>query len=235
MGKTELAVIIPVYNEAEIIAQVVGDWDHALKQLSMRYEIHVYNDGSKDGTLAVLEQIADQYPSLNIHNKANSGHGSTILTGYRENLDAEWIFQVDSDNEISPVFFKQFWNERSAYDFIAGIRAHAKRPVVREVVSSVSRLLTRTLYAKGNYDVNVPYRLMRSEAFAGLIDKIPLNTFAPNVIISGCAALHKLRIREIPISSNLRQSGEVSIKKWRLFKAVVKSFAQTIAYRFTHA
>jgi dolichol-phosphate mannosyltransferase len=232
MDKIDLAVVIPVYNEQQSIEQVVNDWNNALQQLSINYEIHVYNDGSKDNTLNVLKRELNKYPNLKVHDKANIGHGPTILTGYRENQHAEWIFQVDSDNEISPVFFKEFWELRSNYDFILGMRRNNNRPFVRDVISLISRFLVILFYGKGIKDVNVPYRLMRNEKVKDIFNKIPIDTFAPNVIISGCAVRNSLRIKQIPISSHMRETGEVSIKKWKLFKAAVKSFFQTIQFRF---
>ena len=234
MENSDLAVIIPVYNEHQIIGQVINDWNEALKQLSISYEIHVYNDGSKDNTLDVLQSFAAKYPNLKIHDKTNSGHGSTILTGYRENLHAEWIFQVDSDNEISATFFKEFWDQREDYDFITGTRQHHNRPFVRKVISYISLLLVSVFYGKGIKDVNVPYRLMRSTKFVTFFNTIPPDTFAPNVIISGCAVRNHLRVKQIPISSHLRETGEVSIKKWKLFKVALKSFIQTIRYRLNN-
>lgn len=234
MENSDIAVIIPVYNEHQIIGVVINDWNEALKSLSINYEIHVYNDGSKDNTLAVLQSYATTYPNLKIHDKTNSGHGSTILKGYRENLHAEWIFQVDSDNEIPAGFFKEFWDQRAGYDFITGTRQHHNRPFVRKIISYISYLLVRIFYEKGINDVNVPYRLMRSSKFELFFKTIPPDTFAPNVIISGCAVRNRLRVKQIPVSSHLRETGEVSIKKWKLFKVVLKSFIQTVSYRINN-
>lgn len=69
---------------------------------------------------------------------------------------------------------------------------------------------------------------MKSTVFKELFYKIPSDTFAPNVIISGFAAKKRLKIYEIPVNCRLRETGEVSIKKWKLLKAAVKSFCQTI-------
>ena len=64
MENSDLAVIIPVYNEHQIIGQVINDWNEALKQLSISYEIHVYNDGSKDNTAGVVSEIAQKNPNF---------------------------------------------------------------------------------------------------------------------------------------------------------------------------
>ncbi len=122
MENYELAVVIPVYNEEEIIAAVVNSWKEELNKLGVHFIIHVYNDGSKDDTLLSLEKFKDD-PFIRIHDKKNSGHGSTILLGYKENcIVADWVFQVDSDNEISAGDFYKLWQKRGDFDVLIGIK-----------------------------------------------------------------------------------------------------------------
>jgi len=91
-NRSELAVIIPVFNEEEAIIRVLDKWVSELQRLNINYQIHVYNDGSTDNTLTLLTEYAAGQKRVVIHDKKNSGHGPTILLGYRENLDKEWIF-----------------------------------------------------------------------------------------------------------------------------------------------
>jgi hypothetical protein len=87
-------------------------------------------------------------------------------------------------------------------------------------------------YGKSVWDVNTPYRLMRVSAFKGFFEEISLSTFAPNVILSGLAARHRLRCFETRVPQHDRTTGEVSIKKWKLLKAAAKSFWQTVAFAY---
>ena len=73
---------------------------------------------------------------------------------------------------------------------------------------------------------------MRVSTFKGEFIKIPNNTFAPNLIIAGLANIRKMRVKQFEVTHYSRQTGEVSIKKWGLFKAAFKSFLQTISFRF---
>ena len=110
-NKLELAVIIPVYNEEEIIPIVLKEWHDTLNELQINFKIHAYNDGSKDNSLKAMEAISEQLDRLFVHDKENSGHGPTILKGYRENSEAEFVFQVDSDNEIKADQFYKIWKD----------------------------------------------------------------------------------------------------------------------------
>lgn len=228
--KEKLCVVMPVYNEEAAIGSVLQKWDDALSALGIDYEIRPYNDGSKDNSLAVMRKVAEGRKTISVRDKPNGGHGNTILTGYREaSADGfDWVFQVDSDDEMGPEKFSELWAIRGDYDFLVGKRDGRVQSLPRKIVSIISRLCVRLFYGKSIWDVNAPYRLMRVSVFKDFYGKIPMTTFAPNVILSGLAAKHKLRCFEIPVPQHDRTTGEVSIKKWKLFKAAAKSFWQTV-------
>jgi len=231
----DVGVVIPVYNEAECISGVLDDWIRELDDLGLSYRLIVLNDGSKDSTAEVLSLYRDN-PKVNVINKKNSGHGPTILQGYQIAVqEAHWIFQVDSDNEMRAEHFKKVWNERENADAVIGIREGRHQPLPRKIVSLFSRLVVALFYGTGVTDVNCPFRLLRANVLKQILKQIPPDTFAPNVAISGFLILKKLRVKNIPIPHRGRQTGEVSIKKWRLLKAAMKSLLQIIRIRFTKA
>ncbi len=73
----DVEIVMPVYNEAECIGDVLNDWTAELGRLKINYCLLVLNDGSRDNTAAVLEHYALS-PRIKVINKPNSGHGSTI-------------------------------------------------------------------------------------------------------------------------------------------------------------
>ena len=112
----DLAVVMPVYNEQECIAAVVDSWRAMLARLDVEYKLIVLNDGSRDATAAALEKFAGDRRVEIVH-KQNTGHGPTILLGYRRAVaTARWVFQCDSDDEISPEHFPHLWERREQYD-----------------------------------------------------------------------------------------------------------------------
>jgi len=137
----DVELVIPVYNEAECITEVVNDWIKELDRLGISYCMIVLNDGSKDNTAEILSQYRDN-PKVNVVNKKNSGHGPTILQGYQMAVqEAPWVFQVDSDNEMRAEHFKKVWHERKDVDAIIGMREGRYQPLPRKIVSLFSRAL----------------------------------------------------------------------------------------------
>lgn len=228
----DVIVILPVYNEAEVIADVTREWLEVLDELSMPYRLHLCNDGSTDGTQEVLDEL--HHPCLEIHHAKNRGHGPTVLRAYRSAAErAAWVFQCDSDREIPATAFPEFWRARHGYDFIIGNRVNREDRWVRAIITRTLTVLVWMLFGRGISDVNCPYRLMRSEKYRPLFDQIPEDTFAPNVIISAFALRERLRILTLPVEHTHRETGAVSIRGRKLLNAVSRATRQTLAFRFS--
>ena len=227
----ELAVVMPVYNEEGSIAHVLATWRDTLGALGVNYEVLVFNDGSRDGTAAVLAEVAT-HERIRVVNKPNAGHGPTILMGYAEAVKrAAWVFQCDSDDEMLAEDFHRLWERRADFDALFGIRAGRQSALDRRIVSWVSRQAVRVLFGSGVRDVNVPYRLMRAELLAKIVAQIPADTFAPNVIIAGAFSRARVRLANIPVPHHPRRAGTVSIDNWKLWKCAARSLVQTLRCR----
>jgi dolichol-phosphate mannosyltransferase len=222
-----LTVVMPVYNEAAAIGDVVRAWAKELDRLGIDYELRVYDDGSRDNTATVLEELSHEVPRLLVTRHTNRGHGPTILRGYRE-ARGEWVFQSDSDGEMEPDSFSLLWDRRADYDFLFGIRGGREWTPPRWVMTRASRLAVRMLFGKGVLDVNTPYRLMRRERLAPLLAPLPDDLFAPNVILSGLAVRNHLRIYQTEVPHQGRRTGTASLAGVRkLIKPAMKSLRQT--------
>jgi dolichol-phosphate mannosyltransferase len=227
LTRPELSIVMPVYNEGAVIADVVTAWTQELEHLGIDYEFLAYDDGSRDETGRILERLAGQQRGLMATRKANSGHGPTILRGYRE-ARGEWVFQVDSDDEMGPEHFAGLWKQRDGYDLLIGRRQHRDSPLARRLITAMSRATVWTLFGHAVTDVNAPYRLIRQSSLVAILSMIPDDTFAPNLIISGLAAQSGLRVREMWVPHRGRRAGTVSIVKWRLWTAAARAFVQTV-------
>lgn len=227
----DVALVMPVYNEEACIAEVVRSWRKMLLGLDVRFRMIVLNDGSTDGTRAVLDALARD-DCVEVVHKPNSGHGPTILEGYRRAVrQAEWVFQCDSDDEMKPEGFPMLWAARESYDALFGIRAGRRQNAGRSLISACSRLTVRLLFGEGVDDVNTPYRLIRSGPLRKIVERIPNDTFAPNVIVSGALCRAGARICNQPVPHECRRTGSVSIVKWKLWKSAARSLWQTFRCR----
>ena len=97
MTVNSVSAMFPCYNDAETITGLVDDVYAALSPLVAQVEVIVVNDGSSDGSKAVLEQIGVTRPWLRvIHHERNRGYGGALISGFAA-AQHEWIFYTDGD------------------------------------------------------------------------------------------------------------------------------------------
>lgn len=230
MSPHELTLVMPVYNEEACVCAVVTAWHDELARLGIDFRMLILNDGSRDTTADRLLQFADNL-RITVINKPNSGHGPTILQGYRLAVEqSSWVFQTDSDDEMGPEHFVELWQRRHDYAALFGVRIGRQQGFGRWLISTVSRFAIQILFQGGVTDVNTPYRLLRSSVLAQIIAQVPADTFAPNVLISGGVAVSRLPLFNFPVPHHGRKTGQVSIVRWGLWKAAVRSLLQTIRF-----
>ncbi len=207
----DVAVVIPVFNEEKLIGECINEWLNVLDSVNLNYEILIIDDGSSDATISIVERYGDNQ-NVQVIIKQNEGHGPTILAGYKRAVGiAEWVFQADSDNEISPNQFSALWSRRQGQDAVIAWRQGRNQTTVRRLVTSFARVTTKVLFRCHLRDVNIPFRLIRSETLAILLEKIPSDTFAPNIALSGALSLMNYQVEECPVVFNERIVGESSL------------------------
>ena len=232
-GRYELSVVIPAYNEAQNIVDLIRDWHLTFAGNKIAYRFIIIDDGSVDNTIDLLKALQAEIPAVNIYPQSNKGHGPAILKGYEIALQSPWIFQIDADHQFETNAFNELWQQRHNYDLLLGEREDKHATLSRNIISAVSRLIVHLLYGKGVKDVNCPYRLMRADKLGPALQKIPVNSFAPNVLITSFFISTKKRI----FTNVVHFRKNVSLKKSRMntyiFKGCINSILQVVKFRFT--
>ena len=223
----ELSIVMPVYNEAKVVGHVVSTWADEMARLEIDYEFLIYDADSSDGTLDILHEFAEAWPQVHVIVCPRLLHGPSIHRGYSE-VQGDWVFQMDSDNEMGPEAFQALWEQRDSHDFLLGYREGRESPLARRIVTGVSRGAVRLLFGAGVLDVNSPYRLIRRTELRKLLALIPEDTVAPNVILCGLAARRRLRLYECGVRHHSRRVGTAPLTKLNLWKVSATALAQTL-------
>lgn len=226
--KEVLYIVMPAYNEEANIEDVIRQWHPVAERINEEgNEAHlvIANDGSKDNTFAIMQQLQSKYQYLLPLDKVNSGHGATVLYLYRYAIGngANYVFQTDSDGQTMPDEFWQMWEHRHEYDFQIGTRGGRQDGFSRIVVTKTLRLVVWLMFHVWVKDANTPFRLMKAERLNEIMKCIPEDFFLSNVAISAVAVKKKVKIGWYPITFRPRQGGVNSINLKRIFKIGVKS------------
>jgi dolichol-phosphate mannosyltransferase len=229
----ELSIVIPSYNEKGHISKVIDDWSDTFAGLSIDFRITIYDAQSTDGTLAIIQEKMANDLSRRLELRIHPGlaHGPSVLKGYRDST-APWVFQMDSDDAFGTSAFELMWARRDEYDVLLGSRVGRQSNVARRIVTATSRLVVRQLFRSPVTDANTPYRLMRASALRPMLNLLPDDAIAPNVMISGLAGYRRLKIFQTPVLDVGAPVGTARLANFNLWRAAVRSFAQVVGVRF---
>jgi dolichol-phosphate mannosyltransferase len=212
---------------------VVRSWSQCFDELKINYQIILVNDGSMDSTEKILDNLAVNNSRLRVVHQENSGHGPTIYNGYGQALDInpEWIFQVDSDDQFCPEDFPAFWEIRDGEYFISGVREKRYDPLHRLIITRILIACLFLIFQVRVRDANIPYRLIKTNFLRKLLMQIPPLTFAPNIFLVVLARRSNKKLNEVPVIHKERETGEVSIVRLKLLKVCIRSFRDLIIFR----
>ena len=217
-----LYIIIPAYNERDNIEQCVNDWYPIVEKYhgDQNSRLVIINDGSKDDTFEILQELAKDRPLLCPITKPNGGHGSAVLYGYQYAIDnhADYIFQTDSDGQTNPDEFHVFWENRTEYDAIIGNRVVRGDGKDRKFVENTVCFLLKMIFGVKVEDANAPFRLMKTSLVAKYINKLPKDFNIPNIMFTTYFVYHNEKVKFIPITFKPRQGGVNSINPKKIIK-----------------
>jgi glycosyltransferase involved in cell wall biosynthesis len=227
-----LSIVMPAYNEAEIIEQTVREWYTEVIAKLPRSELIVVNDCSRDATGAVLERLASELPALRpLTTPVNGGHGRALRFGFRH-VTQPWVFQTDSDRQHVPADFWKLWEQREGADFVLGVRDHRADGATRALITGIMRLANFAAFGLWLRDANCPFKLMRREPLEQVLGGIPEDSFIPMVMLSILCRRMGFRVREAEVRHLPRRGGEQSLSGlWKWTKVGSRCLWQLLAWR----
>lgn len=203
---TSVTILIPAYNEEQIIASVL---DSLLKLRKDDWEIIVIDDGSTDRTF----DIASSFSGVKVirHSK-NKGYGATLKTGIK-NATGEYIITFDSDGQHNPENIKELLEHIEKYDMVATYRTqriHSSlwRMPGKWLIGWLANYLSRTKIP----DLNSGFRAFRKDVITKYLHICP-NGFSFSTTITLTLLCEGYDIKFIPIKAQKRiGKSTVSVK-----------------------
>jgi glycosyltransferase involved in cell wall biosynthesis len=210
---SSISVVIPAYNDETTVGRLVRETDSIVGGLCSDYEIICTNDGSKDGTLAVLRELEASLPRVRIINHdANQGFGRTIRELYMSGT-RDLIFSLPGDYQYAPKELLTMAQGLREHDLVIGLRVRRNDPPRRKLQSHIYNLMLRAFYGTTLKDVNSIKLFKRV-----ILEKIRLHSGSAFVDAELCIRAQKagFKIVEIPIEHLPRTSqgasgGKVSV------------------------
>jgi dolichyl-phosphate beta-glucosyltransferase len=212
-----LSVVIPAYNEEARIGLTLSRTIQFLRARGLSHEVLVVDDGSSDGTVNVVEGVAQGSPDIRVvRQPRNRGKGAAVRRGVEE-ARGEYILFMDADlatpiEELENLLV----HARNGVDVAIGSRGLAEsdirrhQPRLRELMGRGFNLIVRSLLLGGFHDTQCGFKLFTRAAAKDLFGRQLLDGFAFDVEVLLLAKESGYRIREVPVVWYHAENSKVS-------------------------
>jgi dolichol-phosphate mannosyltransferase len=219
-------VIVPTYNERFNIARLIP----AILAQDPSLEILVVDDGSPDGTGAIVDAIAGTNPRVHvIHRAGKLGLGTAYIAGFRWALERKYdlVFEMDADFSHNPERLPEFLDAIKEADLVLGSRYQdghvnvVNWPMSRLFLSYGANVYARAVTGLPIFDTTGGFKCFRRNVLESIdLNSVKSNGYAFQIEMSYRAWKRGFRLFEIPIIFVDRTEGVSKMSKKIVREAV---------------
>jgi glycosyltransferase involved in cell wall biosynthesis len=202
--EVEVSIVIPVKDEAENIETLARELAAALEPQSWKWECIWVDDGSSDGSLAILERLAEsdsRHRFLSFDQ--NRGQSAAFQAGFKEARGAI-LATMDGDGQNDPSDIPKLVDiiRSGRMDMANGYRARRRDTLIRKLASRIANGFRNAVTGKTVRDVGCSTRAFRCECVANLPNFKGMHRFLPTLV-----AMQGFTLGELPVNHRPRTRG----------------------------
>ncbi|NJL92289.1 MAG: glycosyltransferase family 2 protein [Anaerolineae bacterium] len=224
----DISLVLPVYNEAESLHDLHSELEGVLRGMNLRYEIIYVDDGSRDGSSAVLRELAEQHSRVKVvYLRRNFGQTAAIQAGI-DQANGAIITLMDSDLQNDPHELpRMFARMAEGFDLVSGWRKNRQDRMIRKIPSRVANRLISVVTGVHLHDYGCTLKMYRHEVLDHVRLYGEMHRFIP-VLASAAGA----RIDEMVVNHRARRYGKSKYSLWRTVKVVLDLMTVTFLTRY---
>jgi len=225
LERISLTAFFPAYNDQHTIEGIVRTVAEEIRKVTSDFEVLVVDDGSKDETGTILDQLAVELPFLRvIHHERNLGYGAALISGFK-NAKKDLIFYTDGDGQYD---VRELHNLLAVLkpniDLVNGYKVKRADAWYRVWIGAAYRRAMRFVFRLSIRDVDCDFRLFRRYVF----DTISLESRSGVICVEMAKKFEEagFRMVEVPVSHYPRMHGRSEFFRMRhlvyTFKGLLK-------------
>ncbi|MEJ7583343.1 MAG: glycosyltransferase family 2 protein [Acidimicrobiales bacterium] len=209
---TRVSVLMPAYNEAENLAELILQISAVLDRRGESYEILVVDDGSNDGTRGVMAKLRSRTVRY-IRLRRNAGKSAALSVGL-DNVNGEVIVLIDADGQDDPTEIPRLLAELDGgLDLVTGRRAVRNDRFVKRTTSKLYNGVTARVTGVPGKDFNSGLKAMRRELADSLEMYGELHRYIPVL-----AAWNGFKVGELDVEHHERRHGTSKFGRARFWR-----------------
>ena len=228
-GDKILTVVVPIYNEAAILSEIAPRMVEFCG--NRNWDIIFVNDGSRDNTKEILNNLNCPPHVRVIHHKVNRGYGGALKSGISQTT-TPYLVTIDGDGQHDPSDVErllQFAIQKDA-DMVVGTREAAKASnLYRSLGKFLIRRFTKFLMPLPISDLNSGFKLCRTELAKRYMTVCP-DSMAFSDVITLVFLNERNLVLEYPIHVLPRRTGESTINTFTAFETIIQVLNLTLMF-----
>ncbi|MFH1745443.1 MAG: glycosyltransferase family 2 protein [Planctomycetota bacterium] len=214
--RPEVSVVVPVYHEQENIPTVIQRFIESLSKQRRTFELIVINDGSRDRTGELLDELAGNEPRLRIiHLARNYGQTAAMMAGFWT-ARAPVTVPLDGDGQNEPDEIERLVDKlEEGWDVVSGWRRDRQDSWLRTRVSRVANWLIGHITGVRLHDYGCTLKAYKTSMIRDARLYGEMHRFVPVF-----TTMHGARITETVVKHNARVAGESKYGYDRVFKVL---------------
>lgn len=219
----KISLVLPAHNEEPNIRTVVEEASAVLPTAFADYEVIVVNDGSKDRTLEISQQLANENSHVRVVNHpVNRGYGAALTSGFNA-ATGDYIMFMDSDRQFDINDIHNLTPYVEEFDIVAGYRIKRNDPAHRLLNAAIFGTAVKLMFGIQVRDIDCAFKIMHSDVLKGI------NLESPGALINteilAKAKAQGRTITQVGVNHYPRLEGEQSGAN---LKVVVRAFKEII-------
>jgi dolichol-phosphate mannosyltransferase len=215
-GAPRVSVVLPVFNEEGNLPRLVEELLPAVRALGQPFEVVFVDDGSRDGSPAVLRSLAAAHPEFVVWRlDRNHGLSAALDAGFRS-ARGEVIVTLDADLQNDPADIPRLYAMLGEHDMVCGWRRDRQDPWVKKASSRIANWWRNRRTAEAVHDITCPLKVFRAAIVPHLPPFHGMHRFYPTL-----ARMAGFRVVEVPVAHRPRAAGTSKYGVWnRLWKGL---------------
>ena len=223
----DLSVVVPAFNEAESLPELVARIAAAAESRALSWEVWVVDDGSTDGTFAVVEALAKERPQVHgLSFGRNFGKAAALSAGFRHAGGAV-VVTMDADLQDDPAEIPALLDRLDeGFDLVSGWKQNRRDSLVKNQTSKVFNWFTARMCGLRLHDFNCGLKAYRREVTRRVRLYGEMHRYVPAL-----AHLDGFRVTEQPVRHAARKYGRTKYGPARF----INGFLDLLTVYFLHA
>ena len=226
----DISVVVPLYNEAESLPELVAWIDRVARANSLSYEVIMVDDGSDDESWAVVERLKSDYPTIRaIRFMRNYGKSAALYCGF-EKAQGEVVFTMDADLQDSPDEIPEMRRMilEDGYDVVSGWKRKRYDPIGKRLPSKFFNFTARLMSGIKLHDFNCGLKAYRRKVVKSIEVYGEMHRYIP--ILAKHAGFK--RIGEKVVQHQERKYGKSKFGMERMIKGYLDLISVSFMSRF---